>query len=216
MYHVLILHLDDTYFYQIKLREIATMEIDLRFLKEKKFMCPLHKLKFIEKRIPINNSLISFIGKGDYHYFSFVFLKLINEPFSLLVIDNHLDMRYSNDSFIRCDSWIYNAGFLKNLKHIFYINSSNIDKAPDTNLPVYISLDKDIIDRKYLKTNWTQGNLSPDQLFEFLSKIQSKNKIIGIDICGEPEFNIEEIRKSEEINLSIVDIFKSFRLKKSA
>ncbi len=216
MYHVLILHLDDTYFYQRKLRKRATMEIDLRFLKEKKLMCQLDKLKFMEKKIPINKSLISFIGKGDYHYFSFIFLKLINEPFVLLVIDNHLDMRYSKDNFIRCDSWIYNAGLLNNLKQIFYINSSNIDNIPEIMIPVYISIDKDIIDRKYLKTNWTQGNLSPDQLFEFLSKIQSKNKIIGVDICGEPEFNIEEIRKSEEINLSIVDIFKSFRLKKSA
>ncbi|MDI1472619.1 MAG: hypothetical protein QMD43_04820 [Thermodesulfovibrio sp.] len=208
--------MDDTYFYQRKLRKRATMEIDLRFLKEKKLMCQLDKLKFMEKKIPINKSLISFIGKGDYHYFSFIFLKLINEPFVLLVIDNHLDMRYSKDNFIRCDSWIYNAGLLNNLKQIFYINSSNIDNIPEIMIPVYISIDKDIIDRKYLKTNWTQGNLSPDQLFEFLSKIQSKNKIIGVDICGEPEFNIEEIRKSEEINLSIVDIFKSFRLKKSA
>lgn len=58
MYHVLILHLDDTYFYQRKLRKRATMEIDLRFLKEKKLMCPLDKLKFMEKRIPINKSLI--------------------------------------------------------------------------------------------------------------------------------------------------------------
>lgn len=204
-------------FYQRKLRKSATREIDLRFLKEKKIMYPLDKLKFMEKRIPINKSLISLIGKGDYHYFSFIFLKLINEPFVLLVIDSHLDMRYSKDNFIRCDSWIYNTGPLNNLRQIFYINSSNIDNIPVIMIPVYIiSIDKDIIDRKYLKTNWTNGNLSTDQLFEFLSKIQSKNKIIGVDICGEPEFNIQEIRKSEVINLSITNIFQSFKLKKSA
>ena len=28
------------------------------------------------------------------------------------------------------------------------------------NLPVYISIDKDILDKQYTETNWSQGNMS--------------------------------------------------------
>ncbi|WP_353684183.1 hypothetical protein V4D30_09955 [Thermodesulfovibrio sp. 3907-1M] len=216
MYHVLILHFDDTYFYQRNLRKKAFVEIDLRFLKETKFMCPQERLKFIEERIPLHHSLITFIGKGDYHYISFLFLKRIREYFALVVIDNHLDMRASNEDIIRCDSWIYRAGFIKNLKEIFYINSSNIETTPCFMLPVYLSIDKDIIDKKYLNTNWTQGKVTPQQLFNFISKINLITKIIGVDICGEPQLDMEELRKSEAINLSIVEILQSLSMKKSA
>ncbi|PMP72479.1 hypothetical protein [Thermodesulfovibrio sp. 3462-1] len=216
MYHVLILHFDDTYFYQRNLRKKAFAEIDLRSLKETKFMCPEDRLKLIEKRIPLHQSLITFIGKGDYHYISFLFLKRIKEHFALLVIDNHLDMRAFNGDIIRCDSWIYRAGFLKNLKEIFYINSSNIGKIFEVKLPIYLSIDKDIIDKKHLNTRWTQGSISPQQLFNFLFNLLSNNKIIAADICGEPELDIEELRKSEKINLKIVEILQSLKMKKSA
>lgn len=216
MYHVLILHFDDTYFYQSNLRKNSFAEIDLRFLSETKFMCSEHQLKFIEKRIPPVQSLISFIGKGEYHYISFLFLKRIKEPFALVIIDNHLDMKASDGNFIRCDSWAYRAGFIKNLKQIFYINSSNIETNPSFMLPVYLSIDKDVIDKKYLKTRWTQGKISPEQLFNFISKINSNTRIIGVDICGEPELDMEELRKSETINLSIIRILKSVGVKKSA
>ncbi len=83
-------------------------------------------------------------------------------------------------------------------------------------LPVYLSIDKDVIDRKYLKTRWTQGKISPEQLFNFISKINSNTRIIGVDICGEPELDMEELRKSETINLSIIRILKSVGIKKSA
>ncbi|GAB5046802.1 hypothetical protein [Thermodesulfovibrio sp. TK110] len=216
MYHVLILHFDDTYFYQRDLRKKAFREIDLRSVKETKFMCSEERLKFIEKRVPSHKSSITFIGKGDYHYISLLFLKRIKEQFALIVIDNHLDMKASDGNFIRCDSWIYRAGFLKNLKEIFYINSSKIETNPYFMLPVYLSIDKDIIDKNYLKTQWTQGKITPQQLFNFISKINLITRIIGADICGEPELDMEELRKSEAINISIVEILQTMSMKKSA
>lgn len=216
MYHVLILHFDDTYSYQEILRTKATIQIDLRFMIGTKFMCHTNYLRFIEKRIPLSHSLISFIGKGEYHYISYIFLKRINEPFILVVIDNHLDMNYTDKNFIRCDSWLYKAGLLKNLKQIFYINSRKINKTLKTDFPVYLSIDKDIIDKRYLQTRWTQGTVSPQQLIDFISNLHSLNRIIGIDVCGEPEFDMKELKKSEEINLAIIECVKALTIKKSA
>lgn len=216
MYHAVILHFDDTYLYQENLRRKAIAEIDLRFLKGTKFMCPVECLKFIEKRIPPAKSLISFIGKGDYHYISFIFLKRIKEPFALVVIDNHLDMKYSDRELIRCDSWVYSAGLLKNLKQIFYVTPSKIEKNFRIMLPVYLSIDKDILDSKYLKTRWTQGSISPEQLLDFISKLLSVNRIIGADVCGEPELEMEELEKSERINIAIIELLQSVTIQKSA
>lgn len=216
MYYILILHFDDTYFYQENLRKKATIQVDLRFIKGTKFMCQAENLKSIERKIPFVQSLISFIGKGDYHYISYIFLKRINEPFVLVVIDNHLDMKCSDKNFIRCDSWVYNAGLLGNLKEIFYINSQRIDKIFRTNFPIYLSIDKDIIEKRYLKTKWTQGVISPQQLINFISNLHSLNRIIGIDVCGEPELDIEELKKSELINLSIIECVRSLKTRKIA
>jgi len=79
MYHVLILHFDDTYFYQKNLRRKAAVEIDLRFLKGTKFMCTRNVLRLVDRMIPDIRSWICFTGKGEYHYISFIFLKRIKE-----------------------------------------------------------------------------------------------------------------------------------------
>lgn len=220
MYRVAVLHFDDTYFYQDSLRKYA-IEVDLRFLKGIKFLCLKDKLSLIENQITkkINQikSMICFIGKGEYHYISYLLMKRICIPFCLFVIDNHLDMRYCREDLIRCDSWIYRAGKIKNLKWIFFINSLSIDRVPKIGFPVYLSIDKDILDKKYLNTRWTQGKACPSELFRFLVKFSSVNEILAVDICGEPEIeDLKEMKKSEKINISIIECFGYENLKKSA
>ena len=51
--------------------------------------------------------------------------------------------------------------------------------------PVYLSLDKDVLEKKSAVTNWDQGMLSLSRLEIILSMILKKEKLIGVDICGE-------------------------------
>jgi len=51
--------------------------------------------------------------------------------------------------------------------------------------PIYISIDKDIINPKEAKTDWDQGNLTLNELKEIYMGICKENEIIGIDICGD-------------------------------
>lgn len=216
MYHVAVLHFDETYFYQKKLLNSA-IQIDLRNIKGAKFLCNQLTLRLIEAKIPKIKSLICFIGKGEYHYVSFVFLKRICFPFVLTIIDNHLDMRYSNEDFIRCDSWVYWAAKLRNIKRVYFINLSNTKTVLKASLPVYLSVDKDVLDRRYLNTRWTQGCVSVDELCDFLSYFSRINNIIGVDVCGEPEIDEpEQIEKSEEINFKILHSLRLGSLEKSA
>lgn len=70
------------------------------------------------------------------------------------------------------------------------------------NLPIYISIDKDVLDKKYSETNWNQGNMSLSMLEYLLSHFIENGRIIGIDICGECQQGIPlpEYFEAEEIN----------------
>lgn len=69
------------------------------------------------------------------------------------------------------------------------------------NLPIYISIDKDIINTKEAKTDWDQGDLTLKELKKIYIGICKKHKIIGIDICGDSSYdNKTFISNNDEIN----------------
>ena len=77
---------------------------------------------------------------------------------------------------------------------------------PDT--PVYISIDKDILDVSECRTNWDQGNLTLKELTELISASASGRRIIGADVCGgisksdpEYEFGMSEMNIKSDIEL---------------
>lgn len=210
-----ILNFDDVYFYQPNL--IFKSEIiDLRDFKEVKYMCSYSHLLILEERLrDVDYYSIKFLGKSDYHYLTFLFIKRIRMPFILVVFDNHEDMKPTFEGYISCGSWLLEAKKLTFLRNIILIkNSREIDviKSISNSLPLYITIDKDIISKEYLNTTWEQGDLDPKDLFWVL-KYLNKFNIIGIDICGEPDFNLWEQRKSEKINLMIWEIFSNKSIK---
>lgn len=100
-----------------------------------------------------------------------------------------------------------------------------------TDLPLYISIDKDVLGPEYTETNWSQGDMSIDGLERLLSVFlggqgEGKNtdacrndernagdirhsRILGIDICGEiqtdipvPEY-LEAEEKNEKVNIEL-------------
>lgn len=57
------------------------------------------------------------------------------------------------------------------------------------NFPIYISIDKDIINTKEAKTDWDQGSLTLKELKNIYVGICKEHKIIGIDICGDSSYD---------------------------
>ena len=51
--------------------------------------------------------------------------------------------------------------------------------------PVYISIDKDVLNHDSAITDWDQGNICLDDLKRLLDSIFKNEKVIGMDICGE-------------------------------
>lgn len=81
--------------------------------------------------------------------------------------------------------------------------------------PVYISVDKDILDIGSAVTNWDQGKLSLAGLEELLTIIMGKGKVIGVDICGEcpdfPDMSAEKrgLGVNSRTNEELVNLFSS-------
>lgn len=52
-------------------------------------------------------------------------------------------------------------------------------------VPLYISIDKDVLSQHYAKTNWNQGKMSINLIKKIIDIFLVEHEIIGADICGE-------------------------------
>ena len=86
------------------------------------------------------------------------------------------------------------AAVPNNLKHrIRFFNETILDAHPDwvtfaeehIRGPVYISIDKDILSRQSVQTNWDQGHVPLATLQSHLRDILEHECVIGVDVCGE-------------------------------
>lgn len=71
-------------------------------------------------------------------------------------------------------------------------------------LPVYISVDKDVLAAGEVYTNWDQGQMKLEQMMTLLEGLFRERQIIGMDICGElpGELSCEEdVRQNRQNNL---------------
>lgn len=84
-------------------------------------------------------------------------------------------------------------------------------------LPVYISIDKDVLSRKVLHTNWDQGIMTEAELHRELGRFTTDPEIhiLGADICGEPAYNAcrrilddtRDLRRSDGVNRRLLEYY---------
>lgn len=67
--------------------------------------------------------------------------------------------------------------------------------------PVYISVDKDVLDHESSATNWDQGSLSLKELEQLLGIIFRQENIIGVDICGECSPSLDLFEEERELRI---------------
>lgn len=130
---------------------------------------------------------IHWIDTGDYHYLSLFFAERIDRDFELLLFDNHPDnqpLAFETDGTLSCGSWVKTAQ--ETLPHLKNVSAKGVGGyAPERKeLPVYLSIDLDVLGADEFKTDWDQGTLSLDSLISAVRETASEREIIGIDICG--------------------------------
>lgn len=125
-------------------------------------------------------SFLNWIDTGDYHYLSLFHGLSLPRPFELILLDNHSD-DFDNTEALSCGNWV------TSLEQKTGCKVSLIRKVSDYipgDLPVFLSLDLDVLDRRDFRTNWDQGDMGWEDFISFLGMITSTRQILGIDICG--------------------------------
>lgn len=189
-------------------------------------------MKEIETRLEsVETEAIHFIDSGNYHYLSLVFLRRIKEEFALVVFDNHTD--YQEVAFgglTSCGAWIREAvETIPNLKLVFLIGAekaavtetdfdekvvciNNIEGLMDVynlDVPIYVSIDKDVLIEEECTANWSQGEMTVSEMTGILKSIRGDG-LLGVDVCGAPgdldDTHGNELNKivDEEIKKSIL------------
>jgi len=82
-------------------------------------------------------------------------------------------------------------------------------------LPVYISIDKDVLRPEDDVTDWNQGDMSLMVLKKFLDLLIAHHEIIGIDICGECSQLCGEgllaVRMNDSVNKQLLRVLDECR-----
>ncbi len=157
---------------------------------------------------------IHFIDSGNYHYLSLLWLQKINYDFNLVLFDHHPDNQPpSFGDITSCGGWVLEAtDTLPHLKNVYTFGVGNEIPASniDNNLPIFISIDKDVLDPAFAITDWDQGDMSLDALLETLSIICKNSQIIGVDICGDSGDNTEKsIVVNSQTNKTLFDFLSA-------
>lgn len=123
---------------------------------------------------------VHWIGGGDYHYLSLLWMQKIREPFALMLLDHHSDdRRTAFGGILSCGGWVLEAR-----ESLQMLREDSLCSIPVGDLPIYLSIDLDVLSRDELVTNWDQGQMSMSELEQMISQAALSHRIIGIDICG--------------------------------
>ena len=159
-----------------------SITVNLRSLEGCCCYCEKDAEEAIRRAImPYQASGLHWIDTGDYHYISKLWMEKIQEPFVLALFDNHPDDQSSAfGNLLSCGSWVQVARAGLTMMKADYLNPEEIPEK----LPVYLSIDMDIMPRQFARTNWDQGEMTPDMLLSAIDNFAAGHRIIGIDICG--------------------------------
>lgn len=185
---------------------------------------------------------IHFIDSGNFHYVSEFWIEKIIEDFILVVFDHHSDMvQPLFDDILSCGSWILNSiennKYLKKVvligidekqvslipKHqdkVLYLKDDdleNLDVWKKINdllhrYPLYISIDKDVLSKCVVQTDWDQGSMQMIEFKILLAYLFRNSHTIGIDICGECANEVgllNEIKEDDAFNEKILSFLKA-------
>lgn len=74
--------------------------------------------------------------------------------------------------------------------------------------PVFLSIDKDVLSKAELETDWDQGSMTGKELSNTCTNLFLHSQLLGIDICGEPDTDFG-LSRSMHINQELIRLFSS-------
>ena len=157
----------------------------------------------IRRRLaPVADAGIRWIDSGDYHYVTKVLADFQQEPFVLVLVDNHPDdQEPAFGGVLSCGSWVKALRESQPMLQAVWtlgpdhrIRGPKVDRELEEGIDdllealegqrVYLSIDKDVLRREESRTDWGQGSYALETLAGWLRKLLKMN-VVAIDLCGE-------------------------------
>ena len=172
---------------------------------------------FITASLPDTLPRLRFLDSGDYHYMSHLLALREKEPFHLVLLDHHPDNQApAFGGVLSCGSWV------RALQEENPLVKSVLTVGPEgcpEDLPqgwlqerrgerLYVSLDKDIMDKPWARTDWTQGTHTLEQVKDILGRLLGGGmEVTAVDVCGELSIpkgaTGEDLRINRETNIEL-------------
>ena len=155
---------------------------------------------------------LHFLDSGNYHYVTKFWTDKIRERFSLVLFDHHTDMQPAMfEGLLSCGGWVKDMLDANPFLQKVLIIGVPEEEAPE--LPIYVSVDKDVLSKECASTNWDQGNLASDFLMDAIACLMSRYRVIGMDVCGEPDasggFHACNSNLNNTVNVRLAELWKS-------
>ena len=79
-------------------------------------------------------------------------------------------------------------------------------------LPLYVSVDKDVLCKGDASTTWSQGDMHLSELMSFLELVLERQNILGMDVCGECDMDsCSEDFLNDHANEAILRLWEKMR-----
>ena len=145
---------------------------------------------------------IRWIDSGDFHYVTKILAEFQEEPFVLVLMDNHPDdQEPAFGGVLSCGSWVKALRESQPmLKAVWTLGPDHRIRGPEADREleediddlleslegqrVYLSIDKDVLRPEESRTDWSQGSYALETLAGWLRKLMKMN-VVAIDLCGE-------------------------------
>ena len=186
----------------------------------------------IRRRLaPEADAGIRWIDSGDFHYVTKILAEFQQEPFVLVLVDNHPDdQEPAFGGVLSCGSWVKALRESQPmLKEVWTLGPDHRIRGPEVDREleegiddllaavegkrVYLSIDKDVLGREWSRTDWSQGTYSLAELKGWLDGLLRLD-VVAVDICGElsPEKGAtpEDLRVNCETNIELQEFILDY------
>ncbi len=183
--------------------------------------------------VPEADERLRWIDSGDYHYVTRILAAREQASFTLVLVDNHPDDQPpAFGGVLSCGGWVkalreanpmLEEVWTLGPDHRIRNTSGTVDRELEEGIDdlvtavagkrVYLSLDKDVLDRPWARTDWSQGAYSLTRLKGWLDRLLRLD-VVAVDICGElsPEKGAtpEDLRVNCETNIELQEFILDY------
>ena len=192
---------------------------------------PDAEAEICHRLVPEPAERMRWIDSGDYHYVTMILAAREQEPFVLVLVDNHPDdQEPAFGGVLSCGSWVKALRESQPmLKEVWTLGPDHRIRGPEVDREleegiddllaavegkrVYLSIDKDVLGREWSRTDWSQGTYSLAELKGWLDGMLRLD-VVAVDICGElsPEKGAtpEDLRVNCETNIELQEFILDY------